>query len=312
MTGMMPFLLVLAATLAACGPADPSKFAPAPIRLVDYLIQNVCLDEAGATTSEDPATCSESRDLRVGETAPYLLTDFDEAAGGKRYQAVSSVPLRDGTVRVGKQMGEGLAASFDPKRDGYDLIERQGVNVSFIATHDQQCGEQRLGGAGDGDGWLLFPNRMPLRTGLRRHDMSLERLEARTTCPDQSRISRSDKEQVVAAWTAPHLVKFASKKVLQAIVSEHRAHFDLSRRDNAIERFYFTREYGMSRWEAWIPARRCHEERPSADPLRMCDPAHPGNFLRGRCTPENGIATWGGQQWIRTDCRDTTFYMARP
>lgn len=304
--------LVLAMVLAACGAAHPDDGSRSPTPLADYLIQNVCLDEAGAMTSGDPAVCDTSRDLRPGESAPYRLTDLDRESAGRRYQSVSSVPMRGGTVRIGKQMGEGIAASFDPDRDGYDLVEQHGTYVSFIATHDPQCGEQRFSGVGENDGWLLFPNRMPLRAGLRRHDMVLARRDALPGCPAKKRISRVKDKQIAASWTAPHSVMFESGKVLQTIVSEHRAHYDLSRRNNAIERFYFTREYGLSRWEAWIPERRCRAERPSADPLRMCDPAAPTNFLRGRCAAESATATWGGQRWVRIDCRDTTFHTVRP
>lgn len=262
-------------------------------------------------TSEDPAICSYSRDLRSGETAPYRLTDFDKANGGKRYQAVSSVPLTDGTVRIEKRMGEDFPASFDPERDGYDLLEQEGEFVSFIRTHDPQCGEQHLSGAGDGDGWLLFPNRGGLTAGGGRQDMTLERLAPPPACPFRERTSRVPDRQIVAVWTAPQDVTFESGKTLRAIVSEHRAHHDLARWENAIERFYFTREYGWSRWEAWIPKRRCLDERGSDDPLKMCDPTDPANFLRGRCTPASATARWGGQDWIRSDCRDTTFHEPR-
>ncbi|WP_198045922.1 hypothetical protein [Novosphingobium aquimarinum] len=303
--------LAFAALLGACGANDaPAAKSRSP--LADFLIQNVCVDEAGATTGEDPASCLRSRDLQSGEVPPFLLTDYDKAYGGTRYQAVTSVPTPEGRVRVSKHMGDDLAAEFDPASDGYDIIEQDGNYVSFIATYDQQCGEQRLSGAGSDDGWLLFPNRPLGEAGSRRQDMTVERIDARAACPSGERMSRVGGKQIVAYWEAPHTVSFESGKTLTTIVSEHHAHHDLSQSNNAIERFYFTREYGLSRWEAWIPKSRCIEERGQGDPLRMCDPDDPENFLRGRCAPDDGTAMRGGQQWIRIDCRDTTFHWPRP
>lgn len=302
--------LALAAMLAACGASNAPTAEPRS-PLDEFLIQNVCLDEADAVTAEDPANCARSRNLRFDEVPPYLLTDYDKAHGGKRYQAVTSVTLPDGRVRVSKHMGNDLAAAFDPTSDGYDIIELQGDYVSFVATYDQQCGEQRFSGAGSGDGWLLFPSRAPAHPGSRRQDMIVERRDPPPACPSRQSVSRAGGRQIVAHWTAPQSFRFESGKALTTIVSEHRAHHDLSRPENAIERFYFTREYGVSRWEAWVPKNRCLAERGQGDPLRMCDPDDPENFLRGRCGSEDGTATRGGQQWIRIDCRDTTFHLPR-
>lgn len=304
-------LFALSALLTACGAVDSPAVAPSRSPLADFLIQNVCLDEAGRVTSQDPASCTRSRNLRLGETPPYFLTDLDAAQDGKRYQAISSVPLPNSQVKIEKRMGEGTIASFDLARGGYDVIEQQGEYVSFVKTYDQQCGEQHLSGAGEGDGWLLFPNRAQIRAGSRRQDMTLTRSEVLPTCPTSERVSRVTRKQIAARWTAPHPFKFESGKVLTTIMSEHHAHHDLSRRNNAIETFYFTREYGLSRWEASIPEQRCLQERPKSDPLRMCYPDDPANFLRGRCQPGEARAIRGGQQWIRVDCRDTTFHLPK-
>ncbi|PEQ13043.1 hypothetical protein B2G71_09470 [Novosphingobium sp. PC22D] len=287
--------------LAGCGPApvpEPSsppaqaearalKAAPARARassaIGDFLIQNVCV-EAGAVVPGDPASCPTSRDIRAGETPPYRLTDSDEAHGGKRYQAVSSIPDAAGRVRIAKQMddGSGFHDGFVKTRDGYDLIEHEGAFVSIIATSDQQCWEQRFSGAGEGDGWVLFPNAFPLASGSRRHDMTVRRLDAPEGCPAREAESRVGGRRIDAVWHAAAPFTFESGKTLEAIRSEHIAHHDLSRTNNAIETFIFTREYGWSRWEAWIPRKRCRQERGQSDPACRSGRSrqHPQGTLR--------------------------------
>ncbi len=108
-------------------------------------------------------------------------------------------------------------------------------------------------------------------------------------------------------WTAPAPFTFESGKTLQTIMTEHHAHFDLALTNNAIETMFFTREYGLSRWEAWIPLARCMHEHGPANPA--CFPHSPANILRGRCNPSGGKAIRDGKPWVRVDCRDDTFYV---
>jgi hypothetical protein len=111
---------------------------------------------------------------------------------------------------------------------------------------------------------------------------------------------------------------------MMAIESAHFAATDFSSKDNAMERFYFTREYGFTRWEAWIPRSRCIAEtanatgsRPDCYPDDKTRPKHKKTIdLRARCKDLNVSSTehpdidrWGGQDWVRTDCRDMTRYV---
>jgi hypothetical protein len=63
----------------------------------------------------------------------------------------------------------------------------------------------------------------------------------------------------------------------------------------------------FSRWEAWIPLAKCKD--PNA---AYCNPYDPANDAAYRCSNSNipGVDSWGGQTWVRVDCRDTTSYVA--
>lgn len=335
MKKIMPFVLLPAAALVLVAllsfTRDAADESPPGARVTDFLVQDVCVDKAGNVLPDDPARCANRRDLRADEAPPYLMTDADRTHDGKRYQAIFSQPVRVANgaaqrVLVSKQMTNEarpeLNARFEPgfdrTRDGYDLIEVEGDFVSIIETSDPGCWKQTVSGAGQGDGWILFPTTLPLRPGNVRHAMRFERAAKNPppACVQQNTIggrylpvSTVTDRSINATWTAPEVFAFESGKSLLAIKSEHHAHYDLSRTDNAIETFYFTREYGFSRWEAWVPQARCLSEHGPDAPV--CHPDAPDNILRGRCSADTGTEQRGGQTWVRIDCRDTTFVLPR-
>jgi hypothetical protein len=226
------------------------------VDFADFLIQNVCVDENDDPVPGDPATCAKARDVKVGENPAYRLSDYDHA-NGRRYQTITSKPLPGNRVLVTKEMGK-----FG---GGSDLIEHEGDFVSIIRTVDPGCGEQVLSGAGAGDGWILSPTTLPGAPGNVRHAMRLERVAPPPQCHDSALVSIVPDRTINAVWSPPEPFRFESGKSLLTLKTEHHAHFDLSREDNAIEVIYFTREYGFSRWEAWVPEGRCIRERGDVD-----------------------------------------------
>lgn len=277
--------LSLLALVVACGGEEPAGgYQPTPTptptptatptpapTILDYLISNVCADAQDRPTTDDPATCERQRDIREGETLPYRL--FDQG----RYQETASIPEPGNRVRIIKRLAH---------YDGYDLIEHDASEARFIETSDPGCGVQRI------TGWLIAP--MTPGAGQVRHNMRIQRVTPSEQCPAVSEVIDHSIETV---WTAPEPYTFETGKELLTLWSEHRAHFDLSRVDNAIERFGWTREYGLSRWEAWVPEKRCSEIR--------CDT----DALVGRC--KAGSESWGGQRWLMIDCRDQTLHTQR-
>jgi hypothetical protein len=69
---------------------------------VDYLVQNVCVNGANQPIYGDPATCANHRNLKIGESVPYLVTDMDLGNGNYRDQANFSLPVAglDGQLKV--------------------------------------------------------------------------------------------------------------------------------------------------------------------------------------------------------------------
>src|SRR5207248_3524327 len=241
---------------------------PAVIR--DFLIQNVCLDARGAvTTGVSPVdgnpACVDQRDLRPGERFPYHKHDHPNQGDSRPlgYQRHDSYPVETAGF------GEVVEHSFDfggfedrrfgvfDRADGGDIAVLSPGRVSFAATEDGGAGFQLFVGECSGPvtpdalthSWILaeFPSDRPEplkgETIARLYDLTVGH---QATC--QTRFH--------AAFTRWHIAPFRYRAVpgqgtpitLTTLISEHSGG---ARRETAdhVERFYFTRELGGTRWE---------------------------------------------------------------
>lgn len=280
---------------------------------LDYLIQDVCVS-GGVIVAGDPYSCATRRNIRIGEKFPYIHTDFGPS--GARYQSVASLPIRgsDGLLKV--MVSKDIAASgfsssysfnFVQWEDGFDLLEVNGTAFSAIRTNDPECGDQMIykNVYQREDGWLLFPAGTGTNSST-THTIRRELLDPPYACYEAngySYVSDDTAGNTQTAWNSvPFWATYQGGKQMQTIQSYHIAHYDMSRTDNGIELFMFTREYGFTRWEAWYPYVRCVSEG-----HWFCN--QPELNLAGRCDGYSW-SQWGGQWWVRMDCRDSTNYMA--
>jgi hypothetical protein len=323
-------VIAAAASISIVAPAAPVGKRISP-ELYDYLVQDVCIDDAGSITAEDPITCAKRRDIMLGEKSPYLLTDTD-TSNNATYQAMNSVPVRgtDGSIRIlYPKLNQGpfdksfRMTRFTESVDGYDLADISNSDfVSMIRTSDGGCFDQIWSRTGKhqtvaqrAGGWALFPLATPPGQWL----------------PSQSEIIRTHKVQLTSGlghckngssrgityWTRAAPFVFNTGKTVSAITSSHFANARLSRVNNALERFYFSREYGFTRWEAWVPQQRCVKERGKTAAICFPGRADYPPSLHGRCNQNNkgstgiaGLNRWGNQNWVRVDCRDLTNHIA--
>lgn len=293
--------LSLAAVALAVLALSPGQ-ASTP-EVLDFLIQDVCIDASGNAVAGDPATCKTRRDLKPLERSPYLRTDNE---AGRLYLAITSHPVlapdpsrRLPRVAVPKEFGGDDASTafrdLDPCapgicaprfRDGYDILEAEGRLVSIVGTSDPALNDQVFWRAGCSgglenpanmeDSWLVFPTDIITRpTGS-----ALARLQITqgSRCPWFFNDAHTEWQML------PQKVTFTTGKTLAAIRSDHFGGRTPARADH-LERFYFTREYGFTRWERWeagavnVKAHGCN-----------------GTTVQVR----------DGVQFRRTDCRDFT------
>ncbi len=294
---------VLACVVALALTSSKAFASFLPKDALDFLIQNVCVDAKDRPVPGDPATCPRHRDLKPFERTPFLRTDNE---AGKVYQAITSHPVRsphaDGRnprIAVPKEFGGDDPSTafrdFDPclpgvckpaYRDGYDILEADGDFVSIVGTSDPGINGQVFwnrncsGGTEDPtnqeDSWLSFP--VNILAKPKGGQLAWLKINQGTGCPWFFN----------PAWTEWELLPtpfvFTTGKALEAVRSDHFGGRSPTRADH-IERFYFTRAYGFTRWERWetgdvfVKAHGC-----------------------------NGATTLirDGVTFRRTDCRDTT------
>lgn len=334
-------LAIFTASAQTCNPLISevlnTQVSGSPV--LDYLVQNVCIDANDRIISGDPAVCPLSRNVRIGEKVPYIMTDFDRRSGA-RYQGNFSYPVvgADDTLKVVwvKQLtGAGRPVldanfqySFDETRDANDIIDVTDTFISAIRTTDPGCYDQKFSTAApDGatgkrtNGWRFMPrDALPTSVGLVGHTLKIDPLSSPRPAGCNGGLGLS----VLTVYQPPQPITFESGRTLMSIQTAHVADANFDNTNNAIEKFFFTRQYGVTRWEVWIPQAKCVQERGND---ASCFPLERDNRLHGLCptrvpnadgsfnpaaplSPLPGYVVLGVTPYVRIDCRDASGYLA--
>ena len=316
-----------AAALPFAGVAgEPAALLATPQTLRDFMTQNVCLDPAGAVVVgvspiDGDAACAAQRDLRPGERLPYHKHDHPEpehrAAAPQGYQRHDSFPVETaafGTViEQSFDFGAGDGRRFgvfDRGSDGGDIVILSSGEAAIGATEDGGTGfalwvapcEGPVSAADLTGSWLLarldpaHPAPLAGETTAR-----LNALKAGgDTCPARFN----------AAFTRWHVAPFRYRAApgqgapigLTTLISTHYGGSRPATVDQ-VERFYFTRELGGTRWEAWQNA--AGDARFSA--AQVAERAA-WFATTGRCSA--APPPRGGAPLVMVDCREWTQIVA--
>mmetsp|Transcript_50482 Transcript_50482/g.98930 ORF Transcript_50482/g.98930 Transcript_50482/m.98930 type:complete len:520 (-) Transcript_50482:69-1628(-) len=289
----------------------------------DYLVQDVCEDPHTGATS-DPYGCPPEhvrRNLEIGEPLLYHKHDKADGGAGPIYQISDAFPLRhgDGTVRVvhsldfarhGSPVQNLSFVQFDPNYDGFNINQFNTSFASIVGTADPSGGVQyfiaaksrassRLGTSSSKincsvlDSWGLWNKEEVFGTSSNGSGATLFKLNiVRDTPPSAHNFSCPPfYNDAFTTYSLQQNLTFASGKTFHdVLVQQHWAGADSASAGSA-EKEFFTSEYGLTRWEAWVR----HPE----PPLR------PSTF----CDGEEKKAPGG---WVMVDCRDWSFTSLDP
>lgn len=280
------------------------------------MIQNVCLDAAGTVIEGrspiDPGGgCARQRDLLPGERLPYHKDDHpataDRAALPLGYQRHDSFPVATAdfgeVVEDSFDFGAGEGRRFgvfdEGLGDGGDIVLFAPGAVSIGATEDGGAGFQLFVGAGCHDpigpkalarSWIiaLYRSGGPLagETVARLNDLREGHQQA---CPSRLNFAET-------RWEVKP-VRYDAGVTLLTLISEHYGGKAPDRAGH-VERFYFTRELGATRWESWANPERAH----LFSAWRIAAAAKQFAAF-GRCSPAPPPA---GGPFVMVDCREWT------
>jgi len=318
-------LVALVLATAGIAPLSPAPLAlaaeAAPEILRDFMTQNVCLDARGdvvvGRSPLDNADCARQRDLRPSEPLPYHKHDHpapaQSAAAPAGYQRHDSFPVE--TAGLGTIVehsfdfgaGEGRRFGvFDLGSDGGDIVVLSPGGASIAATEDGGGGFGLWVGECAGvvtaaslaHSWIIAEAEPP--RGAVLEGETIARLNGvkrgQDACP--ARFNR--------AYTTWRVIPFAYRAApgqgapvtLTTFVSEHYGGAEPATADH-VERFYFTRELGGTRWERWQNAAGNRDYGATMIAGRAAEFA-----ASGRCSEAPAPA--GGAKWLLIDCREWT------
>jgi hypothetical protein len=310
-----------AGTIAAS--AQDASLTASEATLRDFLVQNVCRDAGGAVVVgispiDGDGRCTAQRDLRPGERLPYHKHDHpspEERVGAPLgYQRHDSFPVETaafGTVVEHSYdfgAGEGRRFGvFDTGSDGGDIAIFSPGIVSFGATEDGGAGFQLFAGECTGPvepaalthSWIVAAfdpdRRAPLQGEAiaRLNDLTVGHQDK---CPSRFGSAFTDWRVVPFRYRAAP--GQGAPITLTTLISEHYGGADRATADH-VERFYFTRELGSTRWERWQNADG-NARLPAA---KIAEQA--AWFAgTGRCSPPE--MPGGGARMVLIDCREWT------
>jgi hypothetical protein len=291
------------------------------------MVQNVCLDAGGQViTGLSPIggdrRCVRQRDLRPGETLPYHKHDHPATSDGRNapggYQRHNSFPVE--TAGLGTVIEHTFDfGSGEGRRFGVFDSPSDGGDIAVLSPPSVTPGTVSFGATEDGSSGFLFwigECTGPLSATALAHSWLIAEFDPVNPSPLQgetvARVGRaklgdhSCPSRFVGAWTQWSVRPFRYRAapgqgeplVLTTLVSEH---YSNARRADAdqVERFYFTRELGGTRWESW--GNRNGNRQYSAGFVAE----QAARFAAsGRCSAAEPPA--GGPPMVLLDCREWT------
>jgi len=307
-------LTVLGVAYASCASAASETLPAVWAAVYDFVVQDVCVDAAGqAVVGLSPlaADCRRRRDLLPGEVLPYHKADWpgdeDRQQAPAGYERSDSFPVRS------RQLGPLVVQTFDfgtgggrrfgsfDHGDGGQVVGFSADSASIILTEDGGRGLQLMAGPSCTEGQVSGPLLLDSWAIVVRGPGGMEsgnavarlRIVTDSSCPTAFDYAHTE-------WHTTSLRYRMSlsgdlTQPLRTLVSSHFGGKAVASAGH-LERFYFTRELGWTRWERW------QNTNYSKDPDKPVKASQHLNATR-RCRPlEPAPAT----EWLMTDCREWT------
>ena len=312
--------IVLLVLLLALARPQPSTAQASAAKLIEYVVQSICVDDAGRVIAALPIDpqCVQSRLQHSDDVAIYRKHDWPNTLGDSRiahgYQASDSViETRSSGLIVVQTFDFGTDGRtfghFDRGRgDGGQVLLFIGEWASFAMTEDGSGGVQWFIGETCRSSvdvnarflsWLAFPGWVNETRG-QAVVAKLNITSDPKTCPRQFNdaftrywLDRVDFPFRIIEGTS---VVHSPRRKLEVIVSEHYGGTDILTADH-LERFFFAKNLGLVRWERWANS-------------NLTQPAgvREAQRMLGQTTRCPQLDQYGppNPKWLLVDCRTWT------
>ncbi|WP_026868994.1 hypothetical protein [Inquilinus limosus] len=278
---LLPAALALAAGLAAAPP--PARAQAESDKLIDFMIMDVCVDQHDRILpglAPGDADCTRRRNIRAGEAVPYHLHNFGAPGGPcpQRLGTVSkdNIPIeKRGVTRIVSFYDRGVDHSCpdaDPDAPSFGKLDagREGGSVQWV---DERWGyimgswspvalsywlTPSCAGAPDTSGrfrygWVIGPATLPPE-GQGGFEVFQSKL---VTAKDGREPEAGCPKRFARPFTMWMRDRFTYKdgRTLDSLIS---LRFSGSSKDGdgpgrapQVEITYWTKEFGLTRWEKW-------------------------------------------------------------
>lgn len=294
----MPALIAVALLLLLAGPVRAQPADPAWQGVWDYLVQSVCTDATGRPIpGQTPLdACPRRRTAAIGDRLPYHKRDWPGDGDRDSYQQSDSIPIQT-------RMGPAVLHTYDfgdGRRRFGEMDEGDGGQIVFFTPYAAAIGVTEDGGAGLQ--LFLGPSCRPIDSWVVVDRSFVDRPAGQTV----ARLTRSAARCAVrlnSAFTQWRITPVTFRTFLRGRAGEARwdtlisDHYDADTGPGAkaMERMYFTKALGYTRWEAW---------RNQNTLARAEDRLQAGRLqASGRCAAADAAP---GPGWLLVDCREWT------
>lgn len=282
--------------------------------MLDYMVQDVCVDENNrlmSGISPLDSSCKHHRNLLPTELLTYHKNDWPNRVDCKKlvkgYQRSDSYPI------ITQELGPVVIQTFDfgssgrefgefDYGDGGQAIAFSKNTSSIILTEDGGGGLQLITGPTCQRGKVVEPSLL-LDSWLiadRRADeeksgdlVAALRIVTTESCP-------SEFDSAYTKWGFKDIRYRSSlngdlSSPLHTLISSHFGGKNLASATH-LERFYFTRELGLTRWERW--------QNPKFDPIPTTTKDRAARLTASRRC--EAIEPPPDRGWLMVDCREWT------